>query len=169
MPSVYARAEKGLRFFVESVKPIKTRGALIPVDPPCANYQFAATEGRELTCGDFHARGGISAAAGPLACSSLRLSPPPLPLRASFAIPNSLTARGMPPCGFGFFAPSASRASAVLKKQNTPASVVRSHVKSLCHYKKKKQATLTDCRAAHAGFVRNANDIRHRDNSAPNG
>jgi len=38
-------------------------GVLIPVDPPCANFQFATMEGRELTCGDFHAC-GISAAAG---------------------------------------------------------------------------------------------------------
>jgi len=36
---------------------MKIEGAtLIPVDPPCANFQFATMEGRELTCGDFHAR-----------------------------------------------------------------------------------------------------------------
>jgi len=45
-------------------KQIKAGGALIPADPPCANLQFATMEGRELTCGDFHAVGGISAAAG---------------------------------------------------------------------------------------------------------
>jgi len=41
----------------------KARGVLIPANPPCANFQFAAMAGRELTCGDFHAC-GISAAAG---------------------------------------------------------------------------------------------------------
>ena len=41
----------------------KAVGVLIPADPPCANFQFATMEGRELTCGDFHAC-GISAAAG---------------------------------------------------------------------------------------------------------
>jgi len=68
---------------------MKIEGAtLIPVDPPCANFQFATMEGRELTCGDFHARAAFpppqvySRRLKAFRFRRLRFS-----LRASFAIP----------------------------------------------------------------------------------
>ena len=102
-----AGKDKKEGFPFENGKAIIASGVLIPADPPCANFQFATMEGRELTCGDFHARAAFPPPQVYSRRSSCTLSPPPLPLRARLPSPNRSSLGGCEPCGGCFVSPFA--------------------------------------------------------------
>jgi len=101
-----AEEENAVVFTIEKCRKSEiskaTSGTLIPADPPCANLQFATMEGRELTCGDFHAGAAFPP---PQVCSrrsSLYAFAASAAAPGKAWHPRSLTARRMPPCGFCF-------------------------------------------------------------------